>query len=97
MYKTEYLNNCCSKSSTLSYWRTNHWINEFLHRFLLQLFSGYLDEKQLFVNLDGDLDIITVPAAGPIAVYVNNNQRGNAIAFELRDDIGNRFNLKFNK
>ncbi len=42
---------------------------------------------------DGDLDIISVPAAGPVLVYRNNRTTGNSIAFELRDQIGNRFGL----
>jgi hypothetical protein len=44
-----------------------------------------------YVDLDndGDLDIVTVPVVGPILVFVNNSTR-NRIAFELRDEVGNR-------
>jgi hypothetical protein len=41
------------------------------------------------IDNDGDLDIVAVPVAGPVLVYVNNS-KGNRIAFELRDHIGNR-------
>ena len=41
------------------------------------------------IDNDGDLDIVTVPVSGPVLVYVNNS-KGNRIAFELRDHIGNR-------
>jgi hypothetical protein len=32
---------------------------------------------------------VTVPVVGPILVFVNNSTR-NRIAFELRDEVGNR-------
>ncbi len=38
---------------------------------------------------DGDLDIITQPVNGPVALFVNGAQEGNALAVELRDAIGN--------
>jgi hypothetical protein len=38
---------------------------------------------------DGDLDIVVVPIAGPVVVYLNESKK-NRIAFELRDLIGNR-------
>jgi len=41
------------------------------------------------IDNDGDLDIVAVPVMGPVLVYVNN-AKGNRIAFELRDHIGNR-------
>lgn len=41
------------------------------------------------IDNDGDLDIVAVPVTGPVLVYVNN-AKGNRIAFELRDHIGNR-------
>ncbi len=39
---------------------------------------------------DGDLDIVTMPVNGPIRSFINNSQRGNAIAFAFEDEIGNR-------
>lgn len=42
---------------------------------------------------DGDLDIITAPFEGPLRVYRNQSEQGQAIAFELRDMIGNRFGI----
>ncbi len=56
-----------------------------LHSWLDTLAYTYID----FDN-DGDLDIISVPITGPVLVYRNNSQSGHAIAFELRDTIGNR-------
>lgn len=38
---------------------------------------------------DGDLDLITQPVNGPVVVFKNNLQSGHAIAFELRDNVGN--------
>ena len=38
---------------------------------------------------DGDLDIITQPVNGPVALFRNGSQTGNAIRFELRDAKGN--------
>ena len=47
-----------------------------------------------YVDLDndGDLDIVVVPVAGPILVYMNNSKKSR-IAFELRDAKGNRFGI----
>lgn len=39
---------------------------------------------------DGDLDLLTHPVNGPIALFRNNSQSGNAIAIELTDLAGNR-------
>jgi uncharacterized membrane protein YraQ (UPF0718 family) len=39
---------------------------------------------------DGDLDMLTHPVNGPLAVFRNNAQDGNAIAFALDDSAGNR-------
>jgi uncharacterized membrane protein YraQ (UPF0718 family) len=45
------------------------------------------------INNDGNLDIVVVPEIGPVIVYMNNSQTGNAIDFELRDERGNRFGV----
>ena len=42
---------------------------------------------------DGDLDIVSVAADGPIWVHKNGTHGNYAIAFELRDEVGNRFGL----
>ena len=42
---------------------------------------------------DGDLDIISHPVNGPITVFKNNAQSGNAIAFNFDDEKGNRFGV----
>jgi uncharacterized membrane protein YraQ (UPF0718 family) len=46
-----------------------------------------------YVDLDndGDLDVVSVPIYGPVWVFVNNSQSGNALGFELRDRPGNVF------
>jgi uncharacterized membrane protein YraQ (UPF0718 family) len=41
------------------------------------------------IDNDGDLDLVVAPVVGPVLVYVNNS-KGNRIAFELRDHVGNR-------
>lgn len=48
---------------------------------------------QLDIDHDGDLDILTVPVNGPVAAFVNNSQDGAAIAFELRDALGNHLGV----
>ena len=45
---------------------------------------------QIDLDNDGDLDVVTVPVNGPLQVYINNSQSGNAIAFQFNDKIGNR-------
>ena len=42
---------------------------------------------------DGDLDIAVVPFDAPPVLYKNLSTRGNSIAFELRDSIGNYFGV----
>ncbi|MEI2387634.1 CRTAC1 family protein [Breoghania sp. JC706] len=42
---------------------------------------------------DGDLDIITQPVNGPVALFLNGSQTGNAIEVELRDAKGNSHGL----
>lgn len=39
---------------------------------------------------DGDLDFVSNSINGPLWMLRNNSQNGNSIAFELRDEIGNR-------
>jgi hypothetical protein len=39
---------------------------------------------------DGDLDFVTNSINGPLWLLRNNNQDGNSVAFQLRDDVGNR-------
>lgn len=39
---------------------------------------------------DGDLDFVTNSINGPLWLLRNNNRSGNSIAFQLRDEIGNR-------
>ena len=38
---------------------------------------------------DGDLDVITHPVNGPLVLFTNTSQTGNALMVELRDDRGN--------
>ena len=45
------------------------------------------------IDSDGDLDVVTVPAYGPVWVFVNNTQRANALDVELRDRGGNVFGV----
>lgn len=42
---------------------------------------------------DGDLDIIALPAVGPVLTFQNNLERGHSVAFELRDKKANRFGI----
>jgi len=42
------------------------------------------------IDNDGDLDIVAQPVNGPVALFRNNAQTGNAVVFELDDGIGNR-------
>lgn len=42
---------------------------------------------------DGDLDIVSAPVHGPLWVFQNQSTTGHAIAFELRDLVGNRFGI----
>ena len=45
------------------------------------------------IDHDGDLDIISVPMFGPVWIYMNQTVQGNAIAFELRDHVGNHYGV----
>jgi hypothetical protein len=42
---------------------------------------------------DGDLDLIGQAVNGPVIAFINNTQNPNRIAFELRDEVGNRFGV----
>jgi uncharacterized membrane protein YraQ (UPF0718 family) len=41
------------------------------------------------IDNDGDQDIISATAVGPLTVHINRMNKGNMIAFELRDALGN--------
>jgi hypothetical protein len=41
-------------------------------------------------DLDGDIDILTAPSIGPVAMHQNQSTENNNIAFELNDNKGNR-------
>jgi len=45
------------------------------------------------MDFDGDLDLISHPVNGPITVFRNNSQTGNAISFKFRDALGNHFGI----
>ncbi len=45
------------------------------------------------IDNDGDQDFVTVPVNGPPMAFINNSAKGNAIAFEFRDGIGNMFGI----
>lgn len=45
------------------------------------------------IDNDGDLDVITQPVNGPVALFRNGLQSGNSVAIELRDYRGNRFGI----
>ena len=45
---------------------------------------------QFDMDGDGDLDLLTHPVNGPLILFRNDTQDGNAIAFELEDMNGNR-------
>lgn len=42
---------------------------------------------------DGDLDIVTVPAVGPLLIYINQTAEKKAIQFSLDDERGNRYGI----
>lgn len=44
-------------------------------------------------DLDGDLDIFLATTVGPTYVYENKNHKSGSIAFELNDELGNRFGI----
>lgn len=57
---------------------------EDLNSFLATQTYTYMD-----IDNDGDQDIITLPVVGPAQVHINEMKKGNMIAFELRDGVGN--------
>ncbi|WP_420567653.1 CRTAC1 family protein [Thalassovita sp.] len=64
--------------------------------FAAETFSFGLDDYLMTASAvafdmdhDGDLDILTHTVNGPLSLFVNGSQTGNAIAFELRDKHGN--------
>ncbi|HEX2257344.1 MAG TPA: CRTAC1 family protein, partial [Afifellaceae bacterium] len=48
---------------------------------------------QLDVDDDGDLDLVTVTVNGPVMVFLNNSQQGNAVAIAFRDHAANRYGI----
>jgi len=42
---------------------------------------------------DGDQDVITHPVNGPLQVFMNNSQTGNAISFTFADARGNHYGI----
>lgn len=45
---------------------------------------------QFDMDGDGDLDFVTYPVNGPLGVFINSTQGGNAVSFALEDHAGNR-------
>lgn len=54
------------------------------------LFAESTSYSYVDIDNDGDLDVLVREVLGPVWVYRNNNVSGNAIVFELNDEIGNR-------
>ncbi|MDW3192745.1 MAG: CRTAC1 family protein [Cytophagales bacterium] len=61
---------------------------EALNSFLATQTYTYTD-----IDNDGDQDIITLPVIGPAQAHFNEMKKGNVIAFELRDQMGNRYGI----
>lgn len=59
-----------------------------LDSFLATSSYSYID-----LDNDGDLDIVSIPAVGPVWVYINNSTKGKSLAFELHDEVGNHFGI----
>jgi len=45
------------------------------------------------IDLDGDLDVITVPINAPVTAFINNQPSSNAVTIELRDFTANQFGI----
>jgi hypothetical protein len=45
------------------------------------------------LDLDGDLDIVSVPVLGPVRIMINNSHDARAIQIELRDHVGNTYGI----
>jgi len=54
-----------------------------------EFFSESTTYTYIDIDNDGDLDIIAREVLGPVWVYRNNNNDGNAIIFALDDSVGN--------
>ncbi len=61
--------------------------------FGLESFMATTSYSYVDIDNDGDLDIVVVPVWGPVAIYLNDVGGRNAIAFEIRDDVGNHFGI----
>lgn len=57
--------------------------------FGLEDFLMTASATQFDMDNDGDLDLVTHPVNGPMILFRNNAQVGNAIAFQLVDEQGN--------
>lgn len=83
-----------------SYWRNYFYRNENGVGFSDQSLESGLDTilpsgSSLFIDYDrdGDLDIVVIPAIGPLMLYENLNHENNSIAFSLKDNHGNHFGI----
>ena len=47
----------------------------------------------LDIDNDGDLDVLTNAVNAPVRLYVNGESANQSIAFELRDELANRFGI----
>tara|TARA_B100001109_G_scaffold255628_1_gene259628 strand:+ start:4444 stop:7638 length:3195 start_codon:yes stop_codon:yes gene_type:complete len=45
------------------------------------------------LNNDGALDIVSVPAIGPISFYYNQTHANKSIQFQLIDEVGNKYGI----
>jgi len=54
------------------------------------LFAESTSYSYVDFDNDGDLDVIVREVLGPVWIYQNNSQDGNAVVFEFNDELGNR-------